>query len=154
LGSLAKHFGGENVKIVKLTGDVGEEVKALQEAADGSIDAVFEISPPMAAASTHLKSAIMALRHGGKVSLMGGILEDYALPIRMVMRYNITIKGQWMCERADVFALMRMVESGALKIGEKGGVRTIGKYKLKDWEEAFEVASNEAGWETSVVMRV
>jgi threonine dehydrogenase-like Zn-dependent dehydrogenase len=71
----------------------------------------------------------------------------------MIMRYNITIKGSWMCETDDVFALMHMVEDGALEIGEKGEIRTLNDIKFKDWEEAFEFVSDEAGWGASVVMR-
>tara|TARA_R110002003_G_scaffold6_7_gene332 strand:+ start:10238 stop:10618 length:381 start_codon:yes stop_codon:yes gene_type:complete len=123
-------------------------------AAAGPIDAVFEISPPMAAKSLHLKSAILALRHGGRVSLMGGILEDYALPIRVIMRKNLVLRGKWMCERADVKSLIRLVEAGILKVGERGGVKIVGEFGFEDWEEAFEVASREAGWDKAVILTV
>jgi threonine dehydrogenase-like Zn-dependent dehydrogenase len=153
LASLVKQFGGEKVKTVKMTNDVQADVAALQKAADGPIDAVFEISPPMASQSSHIRSAILALRHGGRVSLMGGIMEDYAIPIRAVMRKNLVLRGKWMYEREDVKSLIRMVEAGILKIGERGGVRSAGEYGLSDWEEAVEVASREAGWDASVVLK-
>ncbi|KAH7081314.1 alcohol dehydrogenase [Paraphoma chrysanthemicola] len=153
LKGLVEQFGEERVKIVKITEDVADHVEALKQAAGGPIDAVFEISPPMAAESTHLKSAILAVRHGGRVSLMGGILEDYAIPLRDIMRKNLVLRGKWMCERADVKHLVRMVENGILKIGERGGVKSVGEYGFEDWEEAFEVASKEAGWDSAVILR-
>ncbi|KAH7091478.1 alcohol dehydrogenase [Paraphoma chrysanthemicola] len=153
LKGLVEQFGEERVKTVKITENVADHVGALQQAAGGPIDAVFEISPPMAAKSTHLKSAILALRHGGRVSLMGGILEDYAVPFRDIMRKNLVLRGKWMYERADLKHLVRMVENGILKIGERGGVKTVGEYGFGDWEEAFEVASKEAGWDSAVILR-
>jgi threonine dehydrogenase-like Zn-dependent dehydrogenase len=153
LASLVKQFGGEKLKTVKMTNDVETDVAVLQKAADGPIDAVFEISPPMASQSSHIRSAVLALRHGGRVSLMGGIMEDYAIPIRAVMRKNLVLRGKWMYEREDVKSLIRMVEAGILKIGERGGVRSVGEYGLGDWEEAVEVASREAGWDASVVLK-
>ncbi|KAF2030983.1 alcohol dehydrogenase [Setomelanomma holmii] len=153
LKGLVKRFGEERVKTVRITENVEDDTEALMKAAGGPVDAVFEISPPMAAKSTHIKSAILALRHGGRVSLMGGILDDYAVPLRTIMRKNIALRGKWMCQRADVKSLVRMVEAGILKVGERGGVKTVGEYGFKDWEEAFEVASKEAGWDAAVVLR-
>jgi D-arabinose 1-dehydrogenase-like Zn-dependent alcohol dehydrogenase len=154
LKGLVEHFGAERVKIVKMTENVEKDTEELKMAAAGPIDAVFEISPPMAAKSLHLKSAILALRHGGRVSLMGGILEDYALPIRVIMRKNIVLRGKWMCERADVKSLIRLVEAGTLKVGERGGVKIVREFGFEDWEEAFEVASREAGWDKAVILTV
>ena len=65
----------EKVEVVQITGDMEADNKALLQY--GPIDAHFDISPPEASNSTHLKSAILALRHSGRVSLMGG--EDSPL---------------------------------------------------------------------------
>jgi threonine dehydrogenase-like Zn-dependent dehydrogenase len=72
------------VKIVQITGDMVADTAALQQF--GLVDAYFDISPPEAANSTHMRSAIMALRHGGRVSLMGGIHWNVAIPHSRVMR--------------------------------------------------------------------
>ena len=84
---------------------------------------------------------------------MGGILGDHAIPLRTIMRNNIALKRKWMYERSEVVALIRLVEDGILKIGEKGGVEVVGDFGLGEWEEACEVASREAGWDKGVVMR-
>jgi threonine dehydrogenase-like Zn-dependent dehydrogenase len=151
---LVEHFGAERVRIVKIMENVERDTEAKEMAAGGPIDAVFEISPPMAAKSLHLKSAILALRHGGRVSLMGGILGDYALPLRVIMRKNLVLRGKWMCERADVKSLIRLVEAGILKVGETGGVNIVGEFGFEDWEKAFEVASRDSGWDKAVILRV
>ncbi|KAJ4294992.1 hypothetical protein N0V90_007000 [Kalmusia sp. IMI 367209] len=142
------------VKTVQITSNVEGDVAALQAAACGrSIDAVFEISPPAAAKSTHIKSCILALRRGGRLSLMGGIQEDVAIPLRQVMRKNLTLRGTWMYDREQVHALIKMVETGILKIGEQSGVKDIGVFQFGEWEKAFDVASENARWDAAVVMR-
>jgi threonine dehydrogenase-like Zn-dependent dehydrogenase len=128
--------GGGRVEIVPITGDSEQETEALK--AHGVIDAFFDISPPEAGNSTHLKSAIAALRHGGRVSLMGGITGDVSIPYIQVMFRDIQLKGKWMYERKDVTALIQMVNTGVLKLD---GVEVIGEFGLDEWERAFEVAA-------------
>jgi hypothetical protein len=48
------------------------------------IDAYFDISLPQVAKSMHIKSCILALRQGGRVSLMGGQMEDVPLPVNAI----------------------------------------------------------------------
>lgn len=60
----------ERVETVPITGDMEADCNELKKF--GPIDAYFDIGPPEAYASTHIKSCILALRHGGRVSLMGG----------------------------------------------------------------------------------
>jgi threonine dehydrogenase-like Zn-dependent dehydrogenase len=140
------------VKTVRITESVEDDVAALRAAAGGRpIDAVFEISPPQAAKSTHIKSCILALRRGGRMSLMGGIQEDYAIPLRQVMRKNLTLKGTWMYNREQV--LIKMVETGILKLGKQGGVKNVSVFGLAEWEKAFDYASDNSGASTMVLLR-
>lgn len=60
----------ERVETVQITGSVEADCKELKKF--GLIDAFFDIGPPEAAASTHFKSCILALRHGARISIMGG----------------------------------------------------------------------------------
>ena len=60
----------DRVETVPITGDMEADCKELKK--HGPIDAYFDIGPPEAYASTHIKSCIMALRHGARISLMGG----------------------------------------------------------------------------------
>jgi threonine dehydrogenase-like Zn-dependent dehydrogenase len=141
------------VKTVKITESVEDDVAALRAAAGGRpIDAVFEISPPQAATLTHIKSCILALKRGGRMSLMGGI-DDYAIPLRQVMRKNLTLKGTWMYNREQVLGLIKMVETGVLKLGKQGGVKDISVFGFVEWEKAFDYASDNAGASTMVLLR-
>lgn len=111
----------------------------------GTIDAYFDMSPPQAAKSTHLKSAILALRHGGRVSLMGGLQQDVAFPYPAIVNRNLQLRGHFMFDREALAALIKMVELGVLKVGESAGVRVVGKFGLEDWDQAFTVAAHNSG---------
>jgi threonine dehydrogenase-like Zn-dependent dehydrogenase len=69
------------VETVQITGNQEEEVTTLQKF--GAADAFFDISPREASDSTHIKSAILSLRHAGRISYMGGLLGDVALALRL-----------------------------------------------------------------------
>ena len=60
----------DRVETVPITGDMKRDCDELKKY--GPIDAYFDIGPPEAHSSTHIKSCILALRHGARVSLMGG----------------------------------------------------------------------------------
>lgn len=135
--------GYERVETVPVTGDVLADTKALQKF--GPVDAFFDISPPGAGKSTHFKSCMLALKQCGRVSLMGGIQEDLAIPHVAVVHRNLQLRGKWMYEREDIRSLIRMVEVGVLKLGERGGVKVVGKFGLEDWEQAFDMAAENAG---------
>lgn len=78
-----------DIETVRMTGDDDKDADALR--AFGTVDAVLDITPSAAAVSTHTRSAIKALRRGGRVSLMGST-ESIAVPEIMVN--NITLKGK------------------------------------------------------------
>lgn len=133
----------ERVEIVQTTGDVQADAKALQKL--GSIDACFEISPPTAANPTYLKSAILSLRPGGRVSLMGGISGDVSVPFDVIMHRNLRLQGKWMYNRDDITPLIKLVEVGLLKLDESAGVQIVGEFALEDWDEAFTAAAENSG---------
>lgn len=138
--SAGRGNGGGRLETVLITNNIQTETAAI--ASFGlPVDVYFDISPPSASESTHLRSGILSVRHGGRVSLMGGIKGDVSVPLGYVMHANMTIKGKWMYEREDILRLIRMVESGRLRVD--GG--SVKKYALEQWEEAFEVAAREAG---------
>lgn len=132
--------GGGRLETVLITNNIQTDTATI--ASFGlPVDVYFDISPPSASESTHLRSGILSVRHGGRVSLMGGIKGDVAVPLGYVMHANMTIKGKWMYERDDVLRLIKLVENGRLRVD--GG--SVKKYALEQWEEAFEIAANEAG---------
>ncbi|KAK5158423.1 hypothetical protein LTS14_003442 [Recurvomyces mirabilis] len=134
----------ERLYTVPLTNDPATDLAALQQY--GEIDIFFDIGPPEAAKSTHIKTCILSLRHGGRVSLMGGYHEDIPVPHRVIMHRNLTLKGKWMCERDDIFAMLKLVETGMLPLGKKGGVEVTGTFPLGEWKEAWDLAAEKAGF--------
>ncbi|KAK4507770.1 hypothetical protein PRZ48_001505 [Zasmidium cellare] len=141
----------ELVETVQITGDVKTETEAL--AKFGPADAFFDIGPPEAYQSSHLKSAILSLRHGAKISLMGGYREDVAIPHVVIMHKNMQLRGKWMYERSDIPDLIKLVEHGILKIGEKAGSHTYGSFPLEQWKEAWDLAAEHTGLGDQVLMQ-
>lgn len=131
----------ERVEVVPITSDAKADLEALQRL--GPIDAFFELHPPAASRTNNIKTAIQALRPGGRVSLMGGIAEDVPLPITTILLNNLTLKGKFMYDREDVAALFKLVETGLLKLDESTGVKVVGKFGLGDWDEAFTTAAKK-----------
>lgn len=141
----------ERIATVPLSGVLENDLQALNEAKNGGeIDVVFDISPPMAKDSAHIKAGVMSLRHGGRLCLMGGLQNDIALPHSKIMHFDLTIKGKWMFEREDVTSFIKLVESGTVRLhNEKRGWHMYGnqaskKYRLEDWAEAFDQAEKLA----------
>jgi threonine dehydrogenase-like Zn-dependent dehydrogenase len=135
------------VVCVPLTGDVEGDLKGIAGAAGAhGVDVFFDMSPPAAEDSGHLKAGIMALRNGGRVGLMGGIRGDIALPYTRIMHWNLTLKGKWMFGREDIKTFLQLVESGTIRLrNEDNGWNMFGsaclkKFKLEEWEEAFDEA--------------
>lgn len=144
----AAHPG--RVEIVQMKGEMQEDLDALK--ALGTIDAYFDISPPAAGGSSHLKSCILALRHGGRVSFMGGIRGDVAIPHSAVMHRDLSIRGKWMYDRQQVVDLIKMIETGMLKLDKGDGHRSVRTFKLEEWNEAFDVAAENAGMGVKAVI--
>ncbi|KAF2457567.1 hypothetical protein BDY21DRAFT_303712 [Lineolata rhizophorae] len=142
---VTKGTPGANVETVKITGDDDTDTAALQ--ACGTIDAVLDISPPAAAKSTYLKSAIRALRRNGRCSMMGYVMDF--MPGVKVMGSNITLKGKLMYEREDMLQFVKMLESGLFPKG-KEFVDTKA-FGLENWKEGFDVAAEYTGVGRSVV---
>lgn len=140
---------GDRVRFVENTRDVETDIKELTK--DGLADVFFDISPGKAVKSTHFKSYIQALRQGGRVSLMGAH-EELTLPTQFIMLYDITIKGKWMYTKEDMRVMINLVETGYLKLGEAGGIKTVGTFPLEAFDAAFDAASKMSGPGLQVVI--
>lgn len=132
------------VSIVQNTGDVEADAAALRRAG-GEIDVYIDISPASANDSTHIRSCFMAVRQYGRVCLMGIISRDLAMPYQLAVWNNLTIKGQYMYEREYVQGLIKLAESGALKLGREGGVEIVGKFKLEELDKAIAASRATSG---------
>ncbi|MCJ1478104.1 hypothetical protein MMC13_006779 [Lambiella insularis] len=139
------------VNIVQLKGDVQEDLASLKQY--GSIDAYLDISPFAANDSTHIRSCCMALKSHGRISLMGVIQKDIALPYVLAMIKNLTIRGQYMYENEDVRGCIKMVEAGVLKLGKDAGHKVIAQFPLDKWEEALQTAKQNPEARNLVVFK-
>ncbi|KAJ5253675.1 hypothetical protein N7497_010928 [Penicillium chrysogenum] len=138
----------ERITTITWTGNGTKDVRNIN--ACGPMDAFLDISPPGAQGSLHLRTGIMSLRPGGRVSLMGAY-DELEIPNLFVTRCNITLKGNWMHERKDVLALIKMVEHGNLRLNEEDGCYVVGEFGLDQWKEALEAANKLTGIGESVV---
>jgi threonine dehydrogenase-like Zn-dependent dehydrogenase len=135
--------GIENVRI---TGNEAADTASLT--AFGTIDAILDFTPPHASKSTHLRSAVSALRRNGRVSLMG-FVENPMVPWTFVGK-NLSIKGKLMYEREDIVQFVKMLERGLFP-QEEDFVDTR-SFKLDEWKTAFDVTAAYSGIGRHVVI--
>ncbi|KAI1207202.1 putative quinone oxidoreductase [Annulohypoxylon truncatum] len=128
------------IETVRLTGDEVADASAMK--AFGPVDAVLDFSPPHAAKSSHLKNAILALRRGGRASLMGWN-EAVAVSAPYIISRNITMKGKLMYEREDILHFIKMLERGLFPRGKNFVDTKV--FKLEDWKEALDVGADHTG---------
>ena len=141
-----KGIPGASVETLKITGDEHTDTAALQ--AFGTIDAVLDLSPPEAGNSTHLKSAIMALRRGGRCSLMG--FNHAFLAMWKIVGDDISMRGKLMYEREDMMQFVKMLERGLFPTGKEFVDTRV--FPLEDWRKCFDKASEYTGIGRMVVM--
>lgn len=143
LADLRRRFG-ERVVPVLLTGDAATDGASMQSAAPGPIDAVIDFLPPSVGAEV-ARTAIMAVRPYGRVVLMGGVGmlggDDLALPYPWIMRNLVTLRGQWMYDRAAVPQMVGLIRSGLLDLR----AYTTTEFMLDQVNEAVEHAAANAG---------
>ncbi len=137
------------VETVVLSGDVEEDTSAILEF--GRADVFIDFSPTFATNPTHISSAIRALCRGGRVSLMGAANVDIPIPYPLVLMNNIEIKGRWMFSRKEIREMIKLVETGVLKVGKSAGHSVHGKFKLEEWETALDTASKFRAWGGAVL---
>ena len=133
------------METVKITGDQAKDTATLTSY--GAVDAVLDLSPPAAAKSTHLSSAIMALRHGGRVSLMG--FGNLAASMWRIIGSDIMLKGKLMYSRQDMVQFVKMLEKGCFPTGQD--LVNTKVFGLSEWKEALDVATEHTGIGKSVV---
>lgn len=134
------------VETVKITGDQAVETSALQ--ALGTVDAILDLSPPAAANSTHLKSAIAALRRGGRCSVMGSVhqpIVDWNF-----VGNNLALKGKLMYEKEDVIMFVNLLERGMFPKGRD--FADVKAFSLEQWKQAFDAAAEYTGVGKMVVI--
>jgi threonine dehydrogenase-like Zn-dependent dehydrogenase len=147
LQDLAAQFPG--ITTVQLKGGP-EDLETLKS--HGPIDVVVDVSPPEATENASLAVCMQSVRRGGRICLLGGRL-DQNLPIPYVKMIfdDVTIRGSWMYEPEHVKGLIKMVESGVLRLNREHGFEILGSYKLEDFEEALDAAQGCAAGKVYVL---
>ncbi|KAJ3170936.1 hypothetical protein HDU87_008638 [Geranomyces variabilis] len=130
---------------VVLSGDPDRDAKAIRAATQGErgLDVFLDLSPAAAASSCTalLAAAVLALKPGGTLVLMGGVREPVAVPYQLVMLRNITIKGRFMFLREWVEELIALIECGSVSLARQ----TVQCFSLDDHERAVQAAKDDAG---------
>ncbi|EWZ43351.1 hypothetical protein FOZG_08048 [Fusarium oxysporum Fo47] len=116
---------GDRVVSVPITGNIENDAAALQ--IHGPIDVYFDISPKLESTPSYLRSAFIALRPKGRVSLMGSIRSDVELPYLMMVIKGLRVQGTFMYTRQQADELIGLVESGLLPLAKPGGIETSGQ---------------------------
>ncbi|KAK0648632.1 hypothetical protein B0T16DRAFT_388823 [Cercophora newfieldiana] len=148
--AVKRAYPGGRVRAVVMTGSVEGDLEGVRKAArelgrrDGTADVYFDMSPPKASGSAHIKAGILALRPKGRMSLMGGAAGDVGFPYYQIMLKGLRLQGSWMFTPEQVDEVIRLVEAGILRLGKQAGVQCLGVFELEEWEEAFRVAGDDA----------
>lgn len=145
-----RSYPGGRLRTVKMTGGLEGDVAAIAAAArdlgsrSGTVDVFFDISPPNAGGSPHIQAGVLSLRRGGRMSVMGGAAGDVGFPYFRIMAWGLTLRGTFMYTPEQIDEVIRLVETGRLKLGKEGaGAECVGLYGLEEWEEAFTTAAEE-----------
>lgn len=143
LENLVRRFG-PRVRPARMTGVEEDDRRHIIEVAAGTIDCVLDLLPREASASQVL-AAVLAVRPGGRVVLMGGVGRqggaDLALPYPWLMRNDITVRGKWMYPRDAVFQMVRLVRAGLIDLAQFD----LTEFALDDANEAVAYAAANAG---------
>ena len=135
---------GRRVRPAQMTGDEDEDRNRIQHAASGPINCVLDLLP-REATSRQVRSAVLTVRHGGRVALMGGIGRqggaDLELPYPWIMRNEITIVGKFMYPRSAAPQMVQLVRSGLIDLD----VFDLTEFALGDANEAVAHAAAHAG---------
>lgn len=150
LDDLGKRFG-RRVQPVAMSGDEMTDRQNIAEAAGGPIDMVLDFLPREASAA-QVRAAIMAVRHGGRIVLMGGLRGpegDLGLNYHWLMHNDITIRGKWMYEREAIPRMISLIRSGLIDLDQF----ELAEFPLIQANEAVAYAADNAGPRQLTVLR-
>ncbi|KAK4498617.1 hypothetical protein PRZ48_011276 [Zasmidium cellare] len=137
------------IETVKITGDEAADATSLQQLG-GSIDAILDLTPPEASQSPHTKSAAIALKYAGRISIMG-LADAMSSPsIRwQIIGKDIMLKGKLMYSRDDMIQFVKMLERGLFPKGK--ALAAVKSFGLEDHKAALDEAAVWTGLGKAVV---
>lgn len=148
LARLAKQLGNhERFSYVVMTGDDDADAAAIRKASpDGrGVEVYNDWASGTLTGSPYFSAAIRAARPEGRVVLSGAPSGTIAVPYTLVMHQNIRIIGKVIVSRSGIDLTIKMVNSGVLKLGKRGG-SSHDVYSLEQHHEAFQQAKEKSGF--------
>jgi alcohol dehydrogenase len=139
LDDLARRFG-PRVAAAVMTGDEEADRRRITELAGGPVDVVLDLLPREASAS-QVHAAVLAVRPGGRVVLMGGVRHNLELSYNWLMHNDVTVRGKWMYPREAVARMVQMVRGGLIDLTQYD----VTEFGLGDVNEAVAHARASAG---------
>jgi len=139
LQALQRRFG-PRVCPVAMGGEEEQDRARIVAAAPAPIDCVLDLLPP-AASAAQVRTAMLAVRAGGRVCLMGGIRAGIELPYDWMMRGNITVVGQFMYPRDAIPRMIALIRAGLVDLNGFD----VTTFQLTDVNRAVEHAAGHAG---------
>lgn len=150
LDDLGQRFGSR-VKPVQMTGDEEHDRRQVGLAAGGPIDMVLDFLPREASAA-QVRAAILAVRHGGRIVLMGGLRGpegDLGLNYHWLMHNDITVIGKWMYEGDVIPRMVGLIKAGLVDLNQFD----LAEFPLDQANEAVAYAAENAGPRQLTVLR-
>jgi D-arabinose 1-dehydrogenase-like Zn-dependent alcohol dehydrogenase len=153
LERLRKVFGEDFVRTVVLSGEQGRDSGSIRMRTPRGkgADAYIDLSPEEASKSTHVEAALSCLRSGGRAMFMGGVRSTAMIPYGVFTLDNLKITGRFGFERRHVLQMIKMVETGILKLGEGAWVKSVG-FGLEYVDRAIALAVETSGRENHVFL--
>ncbi|KAK4113281.1 NAD(P)-binding protein [Canariomyces notabilis] len=141
------------IKTLQPTGDVKQDTEAIKKLANGPVDVVADVSSPAMVGSTHIASCMAAVKNYGRICLLGG-RGDPSLPIsyRDVVFRNLKIEGSYMFQWEDVRSVIKMVETGVLKLGKDSIFPVVAEFSIDNLEQAVAKIETDPGLGNLVVL--
>ncbi|KAI0382361.1 alcohol dehydrogenase GroES domain-containing protein [Hypomontagnella monticulosa] len=130
------------VETIMMSGNLEMDLAAIT--AHGTIDVFQDFTPPMATNFAHIHAGILSLRIGGRIGFMGNV-KDLEIPYSTIVFRGLSIRGTLMYTRDQALELIKMIETGALRLGPEAGLKTKGVFKLGKGLDALKFANREAG---------
>lgn len=150
LADLARIYG-PRVRPARMTGDEAADRAAILEAAGAPVDMVLDFLPREAAAH-QVMAAALAVRHGGRIVLMGGLrgpTGDLPFNYNWLMHGDITVRGKWMYEREAIPRMIQMIRAGLVDLAQF----EMAEFALDDANAAIAHAAEYAGPRQLTVLR-
>ena len=125
--------------------------RAISERAGGPIDMVLDFLPREAAAA-QVRAALLTVKVGGRVILMGGLRGDQGnlgLNYDWLMHNETTVRGVWMYGKAAIPRMVQMVRAGLIDLAWF----ELTEFALDDANEAVVHAAANSGPRQLTVLR-